>query len=175
MANNDLRVPHINENLSTSQGRANDNWHRFFDEMSAKANGTAAALSNIAEATVSDYRTDAAGFKALTPETVWDSTAYVALTDGTTIAVDMSAGFNFSVSIAGNRTLSNPTNVKMQAGKFKVTASGGDRTIDVGTNYKKTADLSFPVTIVSGETAFIYYDVDDSTHINITAVLNNPA
>lgn len=137
--------------------------------------GTVNSNPVFSTATAAQYQGNTSGAKALTPVEVWNATAYTALTDGTTIAVDMATGFNFSVSIAGNRTLSNPSNVKMQAGKFKITASGGTRTIDVGSNFKKTADISFPVSIASGQTAFIYYDVDDSTHINITAVLNNPA
>lgn len=126
-------------------------------------------------AAASDYIGNTTNTLFITPNTVWNATGYVALTDGSTIAVDMSTGFNFSVSIAGNRTLSNATNAKTgQSGCFKVTASSADRTIDLGTQYLFTSDLSFPVTITSGTTAYIFYFVDTSTRVLITSVLNNP-
>ena len=75
---------------------------------------TTTAAGIIEQATAAEYQGNAAGNLALTPSKVWDATAYVALTDGASIAVDMSLGFNFSVSIAGNRTLANPTNVTIR-------------------------------------------------------------
>jgi hypothetical protein len=63
--------------------------------------------------------------------------AIVALTDGTTIASDVSQGLVYSVTLAGNRTLSNPTN--LVAGKqWKVLVNQdttGSRTLAFGTLY----------------------------------------
>jgi hypothetical protein len=129
-----------------------------------------------ATATEAEYRAGTAGAKALTPEEVYDAMAFVALTDAATIAVDMATGFNFSVSIAGNRTIGNPTNV--QVGKvlcFKVTASGGNRTIDLGSSFKKTEDFTFPVDIASGQTAYIYGHVVASDAVLVLSVLSNPS
>lgn len=159
--------------LTTDDGKMSDRFYQWLSGIQQSLAGTMDAAAT--EASAADYQGNVAGFKALTPETVWAAVADVALTDAASVVVDMGAGFNFTVSILGNRTLANPSNAKPgQSGVFKVTASGGTRTITVDTNYMKTADIAFPVSIASGQKAFIYYHVDDSTHINITAVLNNP-
>jgi len=127
-----------------------------------------------ATATAAEYQGDTAGAKALTPAEVWNAAEYVALTDAASITVNMATGWNFSVTIAGNRTIANPSNAKPgQSGCFKVTASGGTRTIDVGTQYLTT--LSFPISIASGNICYIFYFVDTSSRIIITAAINNPA
>ena len=48
----------------------------------------------------------------LTPKSVADAAALVALTDAATVAVNMEAGTNFTLTLAGNRTLGAPTNTK---------------------------------------------------------------
>ena len=60
-----------------------------------------------------------------------------ALTDGTNIAVDLNTGQNFTVTLAGNRTLSNPTNcVAGQVGSIFVVQDGtGSRTLAYGTSW----------------------------------------
>lgn len=136
--------------------------------------GLVAALAlKTVEATAAEYLANTSGAKALTPAVVWAATPYTALTDAATVTVDMSLGFNFSVSIGGNRTLGNPSNPKVgQSGCFKVTASGATRTIDIGTNYKAT--LTFPISIASGQICYIFYFVDTSSRIIVTAAINNP-
>lgn len=67
-----------------------------------------------------------------------------ALTDGATIAVNALLSNNFTVTIAGNRTLSNPTNlVAGQILNFQITqdATGG-RTLAFGVNYNGTVTLN---------------------------------
>ena len=60
-----------------------------------------------------------------------------ALTDGTNISVDLNAGQNFTVTLAGNRTLDNPTNcVAGQVGSIFVVQDGtGSRTLAYGTSW----------------------------------------
>lgn len=130
-----------------------------------------------ATASAADYQADTAGDLALTPAEVWNAAAFVALVDAASITLDLSTGINFSVTIAGNRTIANPTNTTVgKSGMFKVTASGATRTIDFGTNFKTTAGVAtFPVSITSGKICYISYFVADSTNIIITGVLNNPA
>jgi hypothetical protein len=43
---------------------------------------------------------------------VADAAALAPLTDGATIAVDLSVGTNFSITLGGNRTLGAPSNAK---------------------------------------------------------------
>lgn len=50
--------------------------------------------------------------KFLTAKSVADAAALVTLTDAATVAVDLSAGTNFVLTLAGNRTLGAPTNAK---------------------------------------------------------------
>ena len=60
-----------------------------------------------------------------------------ALTDGTNISVDFNVGQNFTVTLAGNRTLDNPTNcVAGQVGSIFVVQDGtGSRTLAYGTSW----------------------------------------
>jgi hypothetical protein len=62
----------------------------------------------------------------------------VALTDGATITPDFAAGNNFSVTLEGNRTLANPTNLTAgQSGVIVITQDAtGSRELDYGTNWK---------------------------------------
>jgi hypothetical protein len=134
-------------------------------------NAQAQSLAQISEASASDYRSDQIGFKALTPETVWDAAGFVNLTDAASIPVDMSAGFNFQVTIAGNRTLANPSNAKPgQAGVIRVAASGA-QTINKGSNYASSDAVSWPISIPSGSGVYIYYHVWAPSTIIITGVI----
>ena len=60
-----------------------------------------------------------------------------ALTDGTNITVDFNVGQNFTVTLAGNRTLDNPDNcVAGQVGSIFVVQDGtGSRTLAYGTSW----------------------------------------
>jgi hypothetical protein len=70
----------------------------------------------------------------------------VALTDGTTISVDASQGSHFRVVIAGNRTLSNPTNpTDGQKITFEIIQDAtGTRTLAYGTAYAFSTDIPLP-------------------------------
>ena len=60
--------------------------------------------------------------------------AITALTDGATITPDFAASNNFSVTLAGNRTLANPTNLVVgQSGSIFITQDAtGSRTLAYG-------------------------------------------
>jgi hypothetical protein len=62
----------------------------------------------------------------------------VALTDAATVAVDASLGNYFSVTLGGNRTLGNPSNlVAGQGGSIIITQDGtGSRTLAYSSNWK---------------------------------------
>lgn len=70
--------------------------------------------------------------------------ASVALTDGATIATDASLGNYFRVTLGGNRTLSNPTNmVDGQKCIWELIQDGtGSRTITLGTAFLLGTDIS---------------------------------
>jgi hypothetical protein len=74
---------------------------------SASAARTNLGLGTIAtfnETTSGQYAANTSG-KALSTDKVWSAADTVALTDAATVAVDMSTGINFSVTLGGNRTL----------------------------------------------------------------------
>lgn len=99
----------------------------------------------------------------------------VALTDGTTIATDASLGSYFSVTLGGNRTLSNPTNASdgekiMWAIKQDAT---GSRTLALGTNFTFGTDLtaiSMSTTASVTDYLTVIYDAT-SGHFRVVSFL----
>jgi len=77
----------------------------------------------------------------------WNALVSVALADAATIAVDLSLGINFTVTIAGNRVLGNPTNGKPgQTGSIFVTQDGtGGRVLSFGANYVPDDLTTYPL------------------------------
>ena len=101
--------------------------------------GTLATTSDIpAKGAGSDLRTGTDDAKYLTAKAIRDAFAFVALTDASTIAIDMATGFNFSVTLGGNRTLGAPTNsIAGQAGLILITQDGtGSRTLSFNSAWK---------------------------------------
>lgn len=98
-----------------------------------------------------------------------------ALTDASSISVDMSQGNNFSVTLGGNRTMSNPTNLTVgQSGVFYISQDGtGSRTLAWSSYYKFPNGGGAPVltTTASAVDAF-FYTVRSSTSITINYALN---
>jgi hypothetical protein len=74
---------------------------------------------------------------ALTPANIFTSAAEQTLTDGATITINGNTGLNFKVTLAGNRTLANPTNMKSgQSGIISITQDAtGSRTLAYGSNW----------------------------------------
>lgn len=110
--------------------------------------------------------------KLLSAAGVWADATFKALTDATNIAVNMATGINFSVTLAGNRTLSNPTNGKPgQSGVIKVTATGATRTLSIGGYwFPATGVESFPLSITTSETVYVAYHVESANVIWILSV-----
>ncbi|MEV8124763.1 hypothetical protein AB0P07_11720 [Streptomyces sp. NPDC085944] len=83
----------------------------------------------------------------------------ITLTDGATIATDASRGSHFKVTIAGNRTLSAPTNpVDGQKVMWEVVASGGARTLSLAAGaggFVFGSDITALSATVSGKTDYI--------------------
>jgi hypothetical protein len=96
------------------------------------------------------------------------------LTDGATITPNFDANQNFTVTLGGNRTLANPTNVDAgQTGSiFVVQDATGGRTLSFG-SYWKFAGGTAP-TLSTGANAVdrIDYIVKSSTEIHAVATLN---
>ena len=119
--------------------------------------GAGAAVLTVATASRASAATE-----ATTTESGALAPAVVALTDAATITVDASAGNDFRVTIAGNRTMGNPANPSDgQQIIFQVTqGSGGSFTLAWGSGYEFSGGLSQPtLSTTAGHTdllGFVY-------------------
>ena len=97
--------------------------------------------------------------------------AVVALTDGATITPDFAIANNFSVTLGGNRTLANPTNLTAgQSGVIKITQDGtGSRTLAYGSNWDFAGGTAPTLTTTASAVDILAYYVDSTS--NITARL----
>lgn len=91
-----------------------------------------------------------------------------ALTDGATITPDFSASNNFSVTLGGNRTLANPTNlVAGQSGSIFISQDGtGSRTLAYGSYYDFSGGTAPTLTTTASAVDRIDYIVRSSTSIH---------
>jgi len=97
-----------------------------------------------------------------------------ALTDGATITPDFSTGNNFSVTLGGNRTLANPTNMTVgQSGVIYITQDGtGSRTLSYGSYWKFPSGTAPTLTTTASATDALFYVVRTSTSITVNSALN---
>jgi len=124
---------------------------------------------NADQATAANWRQNVAN-KLLNPNAVWTAMSETTLTDGATVSWDMQTGFDFILTLGGNRTLANPTNIKVgQKGRLVVVQDGtGSRTL-TWSNYYKFANATAPtLSTTAGATDIFYYDVRSSTYIIVT-------
>jgi hypothetical protein len=91
----------------------------------------------------------------------------VALTDGATITPNFAAGNNFSVTLGGNRTLDNPTNLTAgQHGVIVITQDGtGSRTLAYGSNFKFPAGAAPTLTTTASAVDVLAYYVESASRI----------
>ena len=91
-----------------------------------------------------------------------------ALTDGSTITPDFAAANNFSLTIGGNRTLANPTNLTAgQSGAIVITQDGtGSRTLAYGTYWKFAGGTAPTLTTTASAVDVLVYYVESSTRIS---------
>jgi len=97
-----------------------------------------------------------------------------ALTDAANISIDLSENNFYSVTLAGNRTLDNPTNVTPgQSGCIFITQDGsGSRTLAFGSNYDFAVGKVPTLSTGAGDVDVLSYVVRSSTSI-ICALAND--
>ena len=97
-----------------------------------------------------------------------------ALTDASSIATNLALSNTFSVTLAGNRTLANPTNtVAGQSGSIFITQDGtGSRTLAFGTNFKFVAGTAPTLSTTAASVDRIDYVVASATKIHAVASLD---
>lgn len=90
-----------------------------------------------------------------------------ALTDGATITPDFAVANNFSVTLGGNRTLANPTNLTAgQSGVIVITQDGtGSRTLAYGSYFKFANGTAPTLTTTASAVDVLAYYVESSTRI----------
>lgn len=97
-----------------------------------------------------------------------------ALTDGATITPDFSDSNNFSVTLGGNRTLANPTNlVAGQSGCIWITQDGtGGRTLAYGSQWDFSGGTAPTLSTAANARDCLVYAVQSSTQITATLITN---
>ena len=97
-----------------------------------------------------------------------------ALTDASSIATDLALSNNFSVTLAGNRTLANPTNtVAGQSGSIFITQDGtGSRTLAYGANFKFAGGTAPVLSTAASSIDRLDYVVAEATKIHAVVSLD---
>jgi hypothetical protein len=96
------------------------------------------------------------------------------LTDGATITPNFDTNQNFSVTLGGNRTLANPSNIDAgQTGSIFVVQDGtGSRTLSFGAYWKFPGGTAPTLSTAAGSVDRIDYIVYTTTAIHAVATLN---
>lgn len=97
-----------------------------------------------------------------------------ALSDGATITPDLADSNNFSVTLGGNRTLANPSNIVAgQSGSFFITQDGtGSRTLAYGSYYDFAGGTAPTLSTTASAVDRIDYVVRTSTSIHCVFTAN---
>ncbi len=97
-----------------------------------------------------------------------------ALTDGATIATDLALSNNFSVTLAGNRTLGQPTNQAVgQSGSYFITQDGtGSRTLAYHADFKWVGGTAPTLSTAANSVDRIDYIVAAANKIHAVASLD---
>lgn len=99
--------------------------------------------------------------KFLRTDAVWSAAAEVTLTDAATVAVDMSTFLNAKVTLAGSRTLGQPSNTKVgQSGVIRIIQDAtGSRTLAYHADWKFAFGVDPVLSTAAGATDLLYYQV----------------
>ena len=132
-----------------------------------KGNGTSAF-------TAATAGTDYAGIDTAQTFTKGQRGEITGLTDGATITPDLADSNNFSVTLGGNRTLANPSNIVAgQSGSFFITQDGtGSRTLAYGSYYDFAGGTAPTLSTTAAAVDRIDYVVRTTTSIHCVFTAN---
>tara|TARA_R110000822_G_scaffold309138_2_gene438122 strand:- start:8 stop:604 length:597 start_codon:yes stop_codon:yes gene_type:complete len=118
--------------------------------------------------TVQSYDADTAKTDVAQTYSAGQRGTITALTDGATITPDLAASNNFSVTLAGNRTLANPTNIVAgQSGSVFITQDGtGSRTLAFGSYWDFAGGTAPTLSTDAASVDRIDYVVRSATSIH---------
>lgn len=125
-------------------------------------------------ATVAEWQSKVAG-RLIDSSVVWDAMAETPLSiSGSTISLDLSTGYDFTVTLTGNATLSFPTNVTVgQRGRIRVVQDAtGNRVLSFATGYVFASGSAPSVATAAGAVSLLYYDVLSSSEVFINGVMD---
>jgi hypothetical protein len=136
-------------------------------EVDSEKLAKASNLSDVANATTARGNLGAAALAVAQSFTAAQRGTITALTDGATITPDFAAANNFSVTLGGNRTLANPTNLTAgQSGVITITQDGtGSRTLAFGSNWKFATGVAPTLTTTAAAVDVLAYYVESASRI----------
>ena len=163
------------DSTATFAGVATFNSNIVMEGTSADANELTLTCNPTSDVTVTlpDATTTLAGLAVAQSYTKAQRGTPVPLTDGT-VAVDLSLGNNFTLTLAEDSTLSAPSNATAgQSGVIVVTQDGtGNRTLGYNTAYKFAGGTVPTVTATANAVSVLAYYVESSSRITMTALLD---
>jgi hypothetical protein len=117
--------------------------------------------------TVQAYDADTAKTDVVQTFTAAQRGSITTLTDGATITPDFALNNHYQVTLGGNRTLANPTNVVAgQSGVIRVVQDGtGSRTLAYGSNFKFSNGAAPVLTTTANAVDLLVYFVESSSRI----------
>jgi hypothetical protein len=132
-----------------------------------KGNGTSAFSAATAG-------TDYAGIDTAQTFTKGQRGEITVLSDGATITPDLADSNNFSVTLGGNRTLANPSNITAgQSGSIFITQDGtGSRTLAYGSNFDFAGGTAPTLSTTAAAVDRIDYVVRTATSIHAVFTAN---
>ncbi len=138
----------------------------------SNASGARTNLGLVIGTDVQAYDADTAKTDVVQSFSVAQRGTITALTDGATITPNMNNANNFSVTLGGNRTLANPTNLTAgQSGVIVITQDGtGSRTLAYGSNFKFPGGTAPTLTTTANAVDVLAYYVESATRITARLV-----
>ncbi len=119
--------------------------------------------------TGTEFRAGTSRSTALAPADVFDAAAEVSLTDGTTITIDMSSGFNFNVNLTAraSRTIATPTNMKPgQSGYIRIKQGAATaQTAGYGAGWAFSGGVPPVFSTGTGNTDILFYQVLSTANV----------
>jgi hypothetical protein len=119
--------------------------------------------------TGSEFRTGTSRSTALAPADVFDAAAEVSLTDGSTITIDMSTGFNFNVNLTARatRSIATPTNMKPgQSGYIRIKQGAATaQTASYGAGWAFAGGVPPVFSTGTGNTDLLFFQVLSTANV----------
>jgi hypothetical protein len=142
-----------------------------FSNLSLSANLTAASISattyvglgtisTFNEANTAQIINNTSGL-AISTDKMWASSGTVALTDASTITINMSTFINATVTLGGNRIIGQPTSTKIgQTGFIRIVQDGtGSRTASYHADWKWAFGTAPTLSTAANATDLLFYEV----------------